>query len=74
LACGSKASPPTEKGKRGWRRFSAGALAIGTMLAFESFSMIRLRSSKLMKTVLRPIDARQLRWHTIPWRTRICGG
>jgi hypothetical protein len=62
------------KGERGWRRFSAGSLAIGAMLAFESFSMIRLRSSKLMKTVLRPIDARQLRWHTIPWRTRICGG
>src|SRR5208282_2170316 len=72
LACGSKASPPVEKGKRGWRRFSAGSLASGTILAFESFSIFQLHSSKLMKTVLRPIYLGQSRGQTIPWRTPIC--
>jgi len=50
LACGSNASPPVEKGNRGWRRFSAGSLAGGTILAFESFSIIRLYSSELTRT------------------------
>src|SRR5277367_875081 len=53
LACGSNASPPVEKGKRGWRRFSAGSLAAGTILAFESFSIIRLHSSELTLTLRR---------------------
>src|SRR5277367_256543 len=73
LACGSNASPPVEKGKRGWRRFSAGSLAAGTILAFESFSIIWLHSSRLMKTVLRQIYVRQSRRQTLAWRRRSHG-
>jgi hypothetical protein len=73
LACGSNASPPVEKGNRGWRRFSAGSLAGGTIPIFESGSIIRRHSSELMKTFLRPICIRESRRQSIPARTRTHG-
>src|SRR5271155_5565103 len=73
LACGSNASPPVEKGNRGWRRFSAGSLAGGTIPIFESCSIIRRHSSELTRTSRRGSCISLSRPQLSPPRTRTHG-
>src|SRR5271155_834533 len=73
LACGSNASPPVEKGKRGLRRFSTGSLAAGTIPIFESCSIIRRHSRELIRTRRWPSGESLSRPQLFPRRARTCG-